>query len=109
MASFEDALAAHDHPHLNLPQLCMAIGVPERTLRLCCTEFLGISPTRYYLLRRLNRARSALRHADPETASVAQIARDHQFLEHGRFALAYRAIFGEMPSTTLRHPRAKTT
>jgi AraC-like DNA-binding protein len=109
MASFEDALAAHDHSHLNLPQLCMAMGVPERTLRACCTEFLGMCPTRYYLLRRLNRARSALRRADPETASVAQIARDHQFLEHGRFAVAYRAVFGETPSATLRHPRAKAT
>jgi AraC-like DNA-binding protein len=109
MASFEDALATHDHPHLNVPRLCMAIGVPERTLRLRCTEFLGMSPTRYYLLRRLNRARSALCRADPETACVAQIARDHQFLEHGRFAVAYRAVFGEMPSATLQRPRAKVT
>lgn len=105
---FEEALAAHSDPHLNMPALCSTIGVPERTLRVCCTEILGISPTRYHLLRRLNMARSALRCADPETASVSEIARNHQFLELGRFAAAYRAVFGEMPSSTLRSPRIKS-
>ncbi|TMK47762.1 MAG: helix-turn-helix domain-containing protein [Alphaproteobacteria bacterium] len=93
---------------LSLPELCSAIGVPERTLRACCSEFLGMSPTRYHLLRRLNLARSALRRANPETTSVAEIARNHQFLELGRFAVAYRTVFGEMPSFTLRSPRVKT-
>ena len=83
-------------------------GVPERTLRACCTEFLGMSPSRYHLLRRLNLARSALRRADPETTSVAEIARNHQFLELGRFAVAYRTVFGEVPSSTLRSRRIKT-
>ena len=109
MVRFEDALAAHGEPHLNLPALCVAIGVPERTLRLCCTEFLGMSPTRYYLLRRLNMARSALRRADPATASVAEIARNHKFVELGRFAAAYRAVFGEMPSSTLRRSVIRAT
>jgi AraC-like DNA-binding protein len=107
MVRFEQALAAHSDPHLNLPTLCSTIGVPERTLRVCCTEFLGVSPMRYHLLRRLNMARSALRNADPTTASVAQIARNHQFLEPGRFAVVYRTVFGEMPSSTLRRSRIK--
>ncbi|MGY3584108.1 AraC-like DNA-binding protein [Bradyrhizobium sp. USDA 4341] len=108
MIRFEEALAARSEPHLNVSQLSAAIGVPERTLRQCCAEFLGMSPTRYYLLRRLNMARAALRCADPKTASVAAIARDHQFVELGRFAVAYRAVFGEMPSSTLRRARSKT-
>jgi AraC-like DNA-binding protein len=107
MVRFEQALAAHSDPHLNLPTLCSTIGVPERTLRVCCTEFLGVSPMRYHLLRRLNMARSALRNADPTTASIAQIARNHQFLEPGRFAVVYRTVFGEMPSSTLRRSRIK--
>jgi len=102
MVRFEDALTAHIGQRLNMPELCSAVGVPERTLRVCCTEFLGMSPTRYLLLRRLNMARSTLRRADPATASVAEIARICQFRELGRFAVTYRTIFGEMPSSTLR-------
>ena len=102
MARFEDALAVHADDQPGLAELCATIGVAERTLRACCTEFLGLSPTRYILLRRLNMARSALRRADPSTASVAEIARSFQFSELGRFAVTYRRIFGEMPSVTLR-------
>jgi AraC-like DNA-binding protein len=107
MVRFEDALAAHTDRLLNISALCAAIGVPERTLRMCCNEFLGTSPARYFLLRRLNMARCALRRADPETASVAEIARSHQFIELGRFSVTYRNLFGEMPSSTLRRPRFK--
>ena len=102
MVRFEDTLTAHAGRHLSMPELCATIGVSERTLRICCAEFLGMSPVRYLLLRRLNAARSALRRADPATASVAEIARSYHFLELGRFAVTYRTIFGEMPSTTLR-------
>jgi AraC-like DNA-binding protein len=108
MIQFEEALALYGEPHLNLPALCSAIGVPERTLRMCSAELLGMSPTRYHLLRRLNAARSELLSADPDTTSVAQIARNHQFLELGRFAAAYRTVFGEMPSFTLRQSTIKT-
>ncbi|MCK1741274.1 helix-turn-helix domain-containing protein [Bradyrhizobium sp. 139] len=87
MVQFEDALTVHGGTQLNMHALCSAIGVPERTLRVCCTEVLGMSPARYFLLRRLNMARSALRRADPATTSVAEIARKHQFLELGRFAV----------------------
>jgi AraC-like DNA-binding protein len=108
LVRFEKALALHSAPHLDLSGLCNAIGVAERTLRLCCTEVLGMGPTRYYQLRRLNMARSALQRANPETASVAAIARDHHFLELGRFAVAYRTLFGELPSSTLRRNRTRT-
>jgi AraC-like DNA-binding protein len=109
MVRFEDALVSHHGPQPNMPALCSAIDVPERTLRVCCTEFLGLSPARYLLLRRLNMARSALRRADPAMASVAEIARTHQFLEPGRFAVTYRTVFGEMPSSTLRRSLIKST
>ena len=109
MVRFEDALTTHGGPQLNMPALCSAIGVPERTLRVCCTEFLGVSPIRYLLLRRLNMVRSALRRANPANASVAEIARTYQFQEPGRFAVTYRTVFGEMPSSTLRRSLIKTT
>ena len=102
MARFEEILSTHIDEKLPMPRLCAELGVPERTLRMCCAEFLGVSPTRYILLQRLNKARSALRRADPSAVSVAEIARNHQFLELGRFAVTYRTTFGESPSTTLQ-------
>jgi transcriptional regulator GlxA family with amidase domain len=99
---FEEVLTKHIDWKLNMQALCAEVGVAERTLRMCCAEVLGVSPTRYVLLRRLNRARAALRRADPSTATVAEVARNNQFMEFGRFAVTYRSIFGESPSTTLQ-------
>ena len=83
-------------------ELCRAIGVSERTLRLSCANFIGMSPGHYMRLRRLNLVHTALGHADPAATSVAEIAEHYGFLELGRFAGVYRTIFGEMPSETLR-------
>jgi AraC-like DNA-binding protein len=105
MSRFEEALSKHINQKSKMPSLCAEIGVPERTLRIYCAKFLGVSPTRYLLLRRLNKARSALRHADPSMTTVAQIARKHHFGELGRFAVTYRTTFGESPSVTLQRER----
>jgi AraC-like DNA-binding protein len=107
MVQFEDASSAHAGRQLSTGELCAAIGVPERTLRMCCEDFLGVSPSRYLRLRRLNMVRAALRRADPATARVAEIAQRYQFSELGRFAAAYRSIFGEAPSATLRRTTIK--
>jgi AraC-like DNA-binding protein len=92
---------------ISVPELCAAINVSERTLRSCCAEFLGISPSRYLSLRRLRLAHVALRGSGSASANVAEVARRYGFSDLGRFAGAYRATFGEMPSATLR--RAKQT
>ena len=52
----------------------------------------------------MNLARKALLQADPATATVTGIATDHGFWELGRFSVAYRALFGETPSASLRRP-----
>ena len=102
MIRFEEVLTEHLHRPLRMPNLCELIGVNDRTLRSCCAKFLGVTPSRYVLLRRLKQVRSALREADPVRSNVADIARGHGFTELGRFAGEYRAFFGEAPSTTLR-------
>jgi transcriptional regulator GlxA family with amidase domain len=102
MVRLEEVLADRPKRLLHMQELCALIGVTERTLRSCCAEFLGISPSRYMLLRRLKAVRIALRDADPARASVAEIASDYGFTEMGRFAVTYRSAFGESPSFTLR-------
>ena len=47
-------------------------------------------------------ARRALRSADPTLVRVSQMARQYGFIDPGRFAASYRALFDETPSATLR-------
>ena len=42
--------------------------------------------------------------AHSSTATVTQIVTDHGFWELGRFAVTYRAMFGETPSMSLQRP-----
>jgi len=102
MVRFEEILAGHLSQPSTIPEFCELIGVSDRTLRSCCAEFLGMSPIRYVLLRRLREVRSALRDGDPDTVNVAEVAHRFGFAQLGRFAGTYRAIFGETPSTTLQ-------
>ncbi len=104
MRRFEEMLEAYPDRPLYLVEMCTKIGVSGRTLRLHCQEHLGMSPHRYLWLRRMHLARWALASADRAT-TVTEIAIDHGFGELGRFAVAYRRLFGEKPSATLRRPR----
>jgi AraC-like DNA-binding protein len=104
IARFEEFLAENLDRPLYLPEICAAIGVQERTLRICCQEHLGMGPARYLWLRRMHLAHRALMMATPATATVAAIAMDHGFWELGRFSVRYRALFGESPSASLRRP-----
>jgi len=88
-----------------IPELCKAIGVADRTLRIVCQEQLGMSPKRYLLLRRMHLARRALRDSGPTATTVTEIAAQYGFWQFGRFAGEYKSLFGELPSTTLGHPR----
>lgn len=102
MARFERVLTSSDGAQRSMEELAAATGLAARTLRKHCETFLGMSPTQYARLRRFNLVRAALRRADPATASVGEIARQCGFSELGRFAVSYRMLFGETPSTTLR-------
>ena len=104
MLRFEEILPEHLSQLRTIPELCGLVGVSERTLRSCCAEFLGMSPIRYVLLRRLREVRSALRDGDPDKVNVAEVAHRFGFAQLARFAGTYRAIFGETPSTTLQRP-----
>jgi AraC-like DNA-binding protein len=102
---FEQILEARRNEPLYMTEVCAAIGVSERTLRQRCQEHLRMNPHRYLWLRRMHQARRALTVADAETKTVTEIATEHGFWELGRFAVAYRELFGETPSATLRQLR----
>jgi AraC-like DNA-binding protein len=102
MRRFEQVIGERPGEPMYLPEICAAVGVTERTLRNHCMRYLGVSPHRYLWLRRMNQVKRALMLADPTTTTVTAVASDHGFWELGRFAVAYRKLFNEPPSTTLR-------
>jgi AraC-like DNA-binding protein len=104
VARFEEFLEANPDRPLYLTEICAAIGVSERTLRASCEEHLGMGPIRYLTLRRMHLVRRALLRTDPSRATVTRIVTDHGFWELGRFSVAYRTLFGESPSDSLRRP-----
>lgn len=86
---------------LSAAEVCAAAGAPQRTVEHCFRERLGISPMRYLAVVRLRAARRALRGgAGPGDVTVAGIARSVGFRHMGRFAGAYRRMFGELPTET---------
>ena len=104
MRRFEQILEANPDEPLYIADVCAAIGVTDRTLRLHCQDHLGMNPQRYLWLRRMHLARRALALADGTVKTVTEIANDHGFGELGRFAVSYRKLYGEAPSVTLRRP-----
>jgi AraC-like DNA-binding protein len=102
MVRFEGLLQAQPERNWRIGEICATLGVSERTLRSVCAEQLGMSPTSYLRLRRMSLVHRSLGRGDSEAATVSEVARRYGFRDLGRFAADYRALFGELPSTTLR-------
>jgi AraC-like DNA-binding protein len=82
--------------------LATELHVSVRALQAGFQRELGMAPMAYLRMVRLRRAYAALRAADPAQTTVQSVAVSLGLLHPGRFALNYRALFGEMPSETLR-------
>jgi AraC-like DNA-binding protein len=102
MRRFRRILEEDPDEPIYVPEIARAIRVSGRTPQNCCQEHLGMSPKRYLLLRRMHLAGRSLRAAEPGNGSVTDIATRYGFWQLGRFAVEYRSLFGESPSTTLR-------
>ncbi|HEX5327739.1 MAG TPA: helix-turn-helix transcriptional regulator, partial [Acetobacteraceae bacterium] len=104
IADFAALVLARWRTDLPIGEICGELGISARLLRLCCERHLGMSPACYVRLWRMHRVRRALQGADPGSTGVAETARRYGFGDHGRFSGNYRALFGELPSCTLRTP-----
>ncbi|MDQ0468930.1 helix-turn-helix transcriptional regulator [Labrys wisconsinensis] len=98
--SVEDLVRARSAEPLHISQICAELGVSRRSLQRAFARTLGIGPATYLRNRRLGQVRTALQRGDGKGRSIASLAFDHGFWDSGRFARAYRAMFGEMPSET---------
>lgn len=79
-------------------QLCVDLGVSRRTLQNGFQRVLSVSPLSYLKAVRLGQARRALK----RVSSVTEAATAYGFWHFGHFSQDYQAMFGELPSETLR-------
>ncbi len=97
----EQFIIDHADQPLILEQLVEASGVSARTLFDGFRRFRGTSPMAFLKSVRLERAREELLAPRPGE-TVTTIACRWGFYQFGRFAAQYKAMYGELPSETLR-------
>jgi len=102
VAAFAEALLAAPPSCRNpVPTLCRHHGVaPWRACR-AFQAVHGMTPLQWLRERRLDFARAELLAAADPRSAVKRVALSYRQWHFGRFAAAYRARFGELPSETL--------
>ncbi|APG93605.1 AraC family transcriptional regulator (plasmid) [Sinorhizobium americanum] len=87
-----------DQP-ITMPMVAEAAGVSGRALQLGFRAFRETTPVAYLMMLRLRAARQDL--LDPDSnQSVRKVCLKWGFSHFGRFAIAYKATYGEKPSDT---------
>lgn len=88
--------------HWTVAQLAAETSSSVRSLQEGFRRSLGASPMTYLRRLRLEKVHEELSAAEPDLASVTEVATRWGFVHLGRFAAAYYRAFGEFPSETLR-------
>jgi Helix-turn-helix domain len=104
MARFRRLLEDNPDCAINVPEICAAVGVPERALWNCRHERQSLGPTQYPSLRRMHLPHQALRVAAPNVTTGTKVAAHFGFWQFGRCTVNYRRQSGESPSVTLSRP-----
>ncbi|MHC8308749.1 AraC family transcriptional regulator [Pseudomonas sp. GT1P32] len=95
-------LSAHIEEPLNIAQLCVAVGVPARTIQSWFQKELGMGPMQWLREQRFFAIREALLGGVRPEEKVTDLAFRFQFNHLGEFSSGYRKMFGESPSETRR-------
>jgi AraC-like DNA-binding protein len=100
-----DAMHAEPARQYTAAELAAIAGVGVRVLQEAFRQHVGLSPLTYLRRMRLDGVHAELSRGDPWQVSVSEVAFRWGFTHLGRFAGAYRARFGVLPSHTLRERR----
>ncbi|WP_417263754.1 helix-turn-helix domain-containing protein [Celeribacter sp.] len=105
-----DILAACDtlpFEKLSVSHLSKLLDRDRVLLRACCLERTGMSLDDLLKGRRMSEVHRRLRMSDPRATKVSDVSMEFGYYHWGRFSQAYRAMFGERPSDTLRRDAPK--
>ncbi|WP_433607044.1 helix-turn-helix domain-containing protein [Dactylosporangium sp. CA-139114] len=94
---------AHADEPLTAATIAAAAGIGVRGLQVAFRRHLDQTPLEYLRRVRLERVHRELQAAEPGAGvTVKAIARRWGFANPGRFTAEYRAVYGHLPSRTLR-------
>ena len=89
---------AYIHRHLDqeitTSNICSVVEISERSLRYIFKEIIRLSPLKYVKFIKLNKARQDIRNAK-KNMDIGTISGKWGFSHSGRFAAAYKKLFGE--------------
>jgi AraC family ethanolamine operon transcriptional activator len=84
---------------IHVSELCEVFKVSRRSLHRAFHDAMGVSVIQFLRFKRLCYVHAALKRDGH--VLIRDIAREHGFLEQGKFAGEYHRHFGELPHTTL--------
>ena len=90
---------------LSLGEICQAAGASCRTLFYGFQDIMGLSPKAYLKARRLNAVRRELLRDEKAAGTIFDLASSWGFWHMGQFGRDYKAMFGELPSATLKRKK----
>ena len=99
---------AHLAEPIGIDDIAAAAGISRRTLSRAFFDVFEESPQAYVTRLRLHKIRSELVERAPPTQKIAEVSNRWGIGELGRMSGRYKAMFGEVPSKTVRSgkPRA---
>jgi AraC-like DNA-binding protein len=92
------------HKVLSVATVCGRLRVSRRTLQNSFRQLAGTTPLEYMRAVRLNAVRNRLHGSDRCELTIGQAAADCGFDHLSHFVERYNALFGELPSRTVRKP-----
>jgi len=99
------SLPSHPYEPITVLDLCSRMNTSRRTLQYSFENRLGIKPSMYLRVLRLNGAHRELKLGDSATGNVTDVATRWGFWHLARFSMYYRDLFGDYPSETLNRQR----
>lgn len=86
----------------SVEELCLRLRTSRRSLQNSFRQVADATPVHYLRCVRLNAVRRQLLSTRAAELSIAQAAADRGFNHLSHFAQRYKALFGELPSQTMR-------
>lgn len=103
VARAREYMQAHIDEPITVADLCIELGVSRRKLQYSFHDVLNLNPVKFLRALRLNAVRRDLKRTDSDgNANVADVAARWGFWHQSYFSSEYKAMFGELPSETLR-------